>query len=284
MEIIDLNKQNNNSSSALIDYERVVLQRHNNGIGDVIMSLPIFSALPQSANKTLYFSMLDVYNIILEDNPDCQPYYQEDVDVIIKFDDYFENNNDGIHRTDMLAEGLGIKLQNKKPVIHKKDFSWHNTHLHVNFFNHDYGLVFPCSQNIFRNLSQSILNEMSKISDIPLYYMEQKCIMIDGSIYDTTLEDLFFLIKHSKICLGVDSGPMHIAGAMGIPFLVFCNVIDPEYRYKYYDNWSAIRTNLLLDCVYACDHHCPYDYRPPCLRFFDWTMIEDKFTSLLGVE
>lgn len=261
----------------------LVIERTNNGLGDIIMCLPIFETIYEiNPHINIYFDIQKRYSILLEDNSYCEIYNNETKDYYYDFNNGFEVSKN-IHRTDLFANFLNIKPKNKKPIIYKRIFELDSEILIQN----DYCLMFLQSANIYRQIpnyiAQKLKNIIKKLG-FNAYIMSNSGIYIDDKFIKTTINDLFYLIKNSKLCIGPDSGPMHIAGGLDIPFMVFCNIISPDFRYKYYKNWFEIKTCLNLNCLYKCEYNCPYDIPQPCMKFFDFDKIESDIQYLLAGE
>lgn len=101
------------------------------------------------------------------------------------------------------------------------------------------------------------------IRHLVLNYFGQKVILLNG--YDSDLEKyipksnitvfhaentqmLMYLIAKANAFVGVDSGPAHIAGALGVKSDVFFCSTDPE-RINHYASWNPKRNN-------RCDKLC----------------------------
>ena len=72
---------------------------------------------------------------------------------------------------------------------------------------------------------------------------------------NTTIREMAALINECDLFIGPDSGPMHLAGALGKQSLVLFGSIPPEARINYYKHHTALVANLpCLGCWYAsCD-------------------------------
>jgi len=285
MNEINLGEQKINLPSLLRKNDSIVFQRLNTGIGDIILCLPIFEELQKKYSINSFFDIKKNYFLLLEDNPYCSSFNQEQIDLKINLTNFFENNSSlKKHRLDFLAKALGLKLQKKKSILHNNKFIL-SSEIET-LLPPKYGLVFINSNNYCRQiphpLALKIQQKLSYVLNMDILFFYSECIMIDGKFLSTSLENLLALIKKSQICVGVDSGPMHIAGALNVPFVVISNVVDPQLRYKYYDNWENIVTFLNLDCLYECEHKCDFDFCPPCLQFLDLNDLIQKAEELLN--
>jgi len=84
-----------------------------------------------------------------------------------------------------------------------------------------------------------------------------------GSIYDaskTTVREMAALIQQCDLFVGPDSGPMHLAGALGVPSVVVFGAIPPQARINHYPTHKAVVLEGLrcLGCWYE---QCPIKYR-----------------------
>jgi ADP-heptose:LPS heptosyltransferase len=72
---------------------------------------------------------------------------------------------------------------------------------------------------------------------------------------DTTIREMAALIEQCDLFIGPDSGPMHIAGALGTRSLVLFGSVPPQARINYYESHTALTVSLpCLGCWYeACD-------------------------------
>jgi 3-deoxy-D-manno-octulosonic-acid transferase/heptosyltransferase-1 len=60
----------------------------------------------------------------------------------------------------------------------------------------------------------------------------------------TTLKELAYLLKHAKLMITTDSGPMHIAAAMGTPVVALFGPTAPWRTGPYTDNALIVSTHL----------------------------------------
>ena len=60
----------------------------------------------------------------------------------------------------------------------------------------------------------------------------------------TTLKELAFLLKHAKLMITTDSGPMHIAAAMGTPVVALFGPTAPWRTGPYTDTALIVSTHL----------------------------------------
>jgi ADP-heptose:LPS heptosyltransferase len=95
----------------------------------------------------------------------------------------------------------------------------------------------------------------------------------DINYQDTNWDSLCSIIKYSKIFIGLDSGPFHIAQAFKIPSVVPFGMINPKYRVN---NFSLVKpvVSEWVKCK-GCHHwqEQPTIFSSKCLRDKYYCMI-----------
>jgi len=78
----------------------------------------------------------------------------------------------------------------------------------------------------------------------------------------TSIREMMSLIKHAAFFIGIDSGPSHLAAALGVPSLVFFGSINPAYRHF----MQLFKGRILQQyCEYAgCYHETDRPGWPTC--------------------
>lgn len=95
--------------------------------------------------------------------------------------------------------------------------------------------------------------------------------------YDMRVRDLDYLmdvISALDLMVTVDTGPMHMAAAFGIPILAITQAFDPKLRIH---SDRVIRTVCSpdLDCLNCQQFYCPKDrLHPPCQRISPTALAE----------
>ncbi len=94
----------------------------------------------------------------------------------------------------------------------------------------------------------------------------------------TTLKQMAGLINNCDFILANDSGPMHMAAALGIPTLGIFGPTDPEKHGPYSENSDYVIKEDLF-CI-KCDYlECPYNHE--CMFQLSNREIIKKFDSIL---
>lgn len=96
----------------------------------------------------------------------------------------------------------------------------------------------------------------------------------------TTLRQMAALIEASDFFIGPDSGPMHLAGAIGTPSVVTFGSIPPEARINFYPTHEGARLDSLA-CIGCWYKPCPYNVR--CMKELDFKIVYNKMRRRINV-
>lgn len=102
------------------------------------------------------------------------------------------------------------------------------------------------------------------------------CIVIS----DLKIRSMAALLEQSDFFIGPDSGPMHLAGALGINSAIAFGSIPPSSRINHYPSHQAFRMDKLscIGCFYkACD------IGVKCMKELDSIRIYDNMRGRLGI-
>jgi heptosyltransferase-2 len=94
------------------------------------------------------------------------------------------------------------------------------------------------------------------ISDSIQKFMKAPAIILNGK---TSLETLIGLIAESKLMLGNDSGPVHLASALGIPAVAVFGATDYVVAAPYGPRGRAV--HVPVECSPCWLRECPIDHR-----------------------
>ena len=94
----------------------------------------------------------------------------------------------------------------------------------------------------------------------------------------TTLHEMGAIMEESLLLVTNDSGPMHIAAALGVPTLAIFGPTSPQLQGPV-GNISEIVRNEKLDCLECNLTKCPIGN--PCMKELSPRTVFDKLTSLL---
>jgi ADP-heptose:LPS heptosyltransferase len=97
----------------------------------------------------------------------------------------------------------------------------------------------------------------------------------------TSLADLPRLLKNCALYIGNDSGPKHVAAAVGIPTIgIHSGVVDPTEWGPIGPSAVALRRNMTCSpCYLANAEDCPRSLA--CLKFFEPAMVYETAAMML---
>lgn len=78
-----------------------------------------------------------------------------------------------------------------------------------------------------------------------------------------TLRQMFSIIYNMDLCVTVDTGVLHVAGALGKPIIALFGSFNPDLRVRYYKNCEVVCKNPRI-CGKFCFSHgdqCEYTYK-----------------------
>jgi ADP-heptose:LPS heptosyltransferase len=96
----------------------------------------------------------------------------------------------------------------------------------------------------------------------------------------TSLREMAALIEQADLFIGPDSGPMHLAGAIGTPSIITFGSIPPEARINYYPSHESVRMDSLA-CIGCWYKPCPYNVR--CMKELDYLLVYNKMRRKINV-
>ena len=86
-----------------------------------------------------------------------------------------------------------------------------------------------------------------------IYQVGKQGQPIEGAAYlATTVREMILLIKNSKLFIGLDSGPSHIAASLKIPSIIFFGAVNPIFRH-FLDKFNGVIMQQY--CEYAGCYH-----------------------------
>jgi lipopolysaccharide heptosyltransferase II len=97
----------------------------------------------------------------------------------------------------------------------------------------------------------------------------------------TSLAELAALVRRTGICITNDSGPMHLAAALGTPVVAIFGPTDPVWVGPYGSPRSVVRVGLPCSpCYLRKLRECPYDHA--CMKQVSAEMVIDRAHEILG--
>ena len=98
----------------------------------------------------------------------------------------------------------------------------------------------------------------------------------------TSIREAAAILSCARVFVGNDSGPAHLAGAVGVPIVVLSGADDPRSTSP-----MAVRKELIyldkLDCISCVKNVCPLkgDDRMQCMTGITVEMVKDSVKTLL---
>ena len=105
--------------------------------------------------------------------------------------------------------------------------------------------------------------------------MKNKALSMVGK---TTLKSLAALIKRCHLFITNDSGPMHIAAAVGTPIAAIFGSTDPNETAPLCDKYKIVRK--LVDCSPCWKRECPTEHK--CMDLIEVSDVMDAVKEMLG--
>ncbi|MEA3437602.1 MAG: glycosyltransferase family 9 protein [Thermodesulfobacteriota bacterium] len=96
----------------------------------------------------------------------------------------------------------------------------------------------------------------------------------------TSLLELVAVLKAAVACVGPDSGPAHLAAAVGTPFVTLFGPTSPRRAAPYKYELLAVQSDI--NCVSCYKKKCP-DLDRRCMRLISSEAVMEKLTSALAI-
>lgn len=96
----------------------------------------------------------------------------------------------------------------------------------------------------------------------------------------TTIREMVALISRCKAVIANDSGPMHLASAIGIPTIGIFGPTNPAAHRPFGPEGYWVR-NEKLDCIQCNLRECPSNHE--CMKELDVQLIIDKLSQALNI-
>lgn len=237
------------------------------GLGDILMCTPVIRALKDKFNKPVSFATKPQYFCLLEDNLsiDCvldigtanKLDYELVFDIRSQLEDYSIKRN-RLHRIDSLACCCDVMVENydlQCPVF-KEEVPWA-----INWLAEQTGLgeraiigLGPGAHFRLRSWIETYPRDLVELlprhffilfgNDDRYCWKHSRVALAIG----LSLKKVMALLSLCRIFISVDSGLLHIAGALGIPTIAMFGSLPPELRIAYYPKVQAVVANN-VPCV-----------------------------------
>lgn len=214
-------------------------------LGDVIWIEPVIRTL---AEKNIKLIVHTKYNELFENYPYPNVYFKNRLNVfekiliwiekllhtsffVLNLDDVYEQHPK-MHMLNAYQQQAGLAQVDDYPKLYlsqqekeAQPFPGRYIVLHLeSTSDKNYRTVYGIDWNL--------IAQFFKEQDITIVQIGVNPKPVENAIQKkTTLRELISLVYHSKLFIGLDSGPSHIATSLGIPSLLFFGAVNPAYRH-----------------------------------------------------
>ena len=261
----------------MLDSLKIGIYREG-GIGDLILMMPAIKEFRKRyPDKIIGLFCKDAYKFLYKNNPYVdwvkgQIVSDEDwIESLSKLDVLFDlsgvtNGTDEGQKIDAV-EYFGKKLyldslRDKVPKL-----SIEGDSLFVPKDSKDYVVIGMETSSLLRRwsfkrweITMNLLIEKGYNIVLVGQNFTEGTLPVVNLIGKLNLMQLLGVIKHSKMVLASDTGLLHIAGALEVPFVGLFGPIKPEYRVQHYKNYEVLIADG-LKCL-GCDERGESCHRP----------------------
>jgi len=240
------------------DRPKILINRQGAG-GDVLMTTPIFRKIHQdhSGACDIDFCTFTQNEIWVRHNPHIKRVITSHVigtgaapaaDMIAKYDQYIDldnvyERNPGVHAIDAYAEvAIGHSDFDRSLELHTTDQDKEFARELKQILNNDY-IVLHIRKHFWENrnlpttfwqaLVEKLLDQTS-LTIVQIGGTHEPCISGHDRLIDlrggTTILNLKEVIANSRLFIGSDSGPTHVAASTATNMMVFYTTVREEYR------------------------------------------------------
>lgn len=243
---------------------KIIIESYD-GLGDIIMSLPVgkyfynqgnkVDYIVKSTNKDLFKNLYYINNVYTSNHVVDFSSYDKRFFIGSKLSQYHLEVCRQ-HQTDSSFEFCGIKSQTvpdqaKKPeiILNADEIEFGKRFIVPNKINVVCSLI---SNSKFRTYYYykdllKLLSNNSKFNVIFTYdrehYLDISCTNLSNRL---NLRQFLSVIYNADIVLSVDTSAVHIAGSFDVPVFAIFTTLPPEWRTKYYCDIECITPDI--DC------------------------------------
>lgn len=215
------------------------------GLGDVLWIEPVISEVSKKYKKITVFTK---YNTLFENFPANNVVFKNNLNIlekiILKIESFFSIsiwfiNLDGSYENNPQCHFLEayFKKANINSTLRYPRLFLTNDEIVKNSFYDDYVILHleSFSGKNYRSVYgidwEKVVKHINEMGLLVLQINKNDSI-IKGSIsIKTDLREMISLIYNSKLFIGIDSGPSHIAATLNIPSLIFFGAVNPWFRH-----------------------------------------------------
>jgi ADP-heptose:LPS heptosyltransferase len=145
------------------------------------------------------------------------------------------------------------------------------------FFEGYYGLVKDILSS--GKLRVVLLGDQSQVASGKELCEKVGTLEVNNLIGKTSILELVAVLNAATVCVGPDSGPGHLAAAVGTPYISLFGPTPPKRQAPYKCEHLVIQSDL--NCVSCYKKKCP-DLDRQCMRLINVESVQKKLSEALG--
>ena len=287
---------------------RVLINRSLGGIGDMLMLSVALRELKRSMpgiHLTVAINRHDTYDDTYYKLYKNAPFIDEIVDSRYirpeRFDNYFNVTTVCINyestrtiprnRISIFADTIGIKKIESAIPFYKEELNEANlmeifldkykgrkkVFIHTASMDGKRSWDIKNTLNLIRLIERNYPEAVIFVSDFNNYYSNWPIFKNVIEVSEMDVRRTASLIKRCDLFVGPDSGPMHIAAAVGTKSLVIFGSIPPEARINLYPTHKSVQLEG-LPCLGCWYRNCPYNVK--CMKDLTAEMVFKRIRDL----
>jgi heptosyltransferase I len=176
-----------------------------------------------------------------------------------------------------IAAAISSKFttQNSKLILLQPGARWKNKRWPVKYFHE---LVSALAEK-FPTARFAVLGgkDDAPLGEIILQAAPEKVLNLCGA---TSLPEMVEWVRHGDLLITNDTGPMHVAAALGKPLVALFGPTEPRRTGPYGQLENVLR--LDLPCSPCLSSRCAYEKKDECLRALSPAMVLPRVEKLLS--
>lgn len=279
----------------------ILFIRSLGGLGDVLMNTPVFRAVKENIkNVSVTYSCLSNFVPLIQNNPYLDNYivydqktldsnpYDVVVDITrccVKYEVAHKPIVDK-HRTDIYLSTIEIEPKDKRPYykvepeeeIKAKQFIAGKKV--IGFQIHSNAAIRDWDIPKYKVLAEMITSKWKDMHIILFDTDNRNCWAGDRiiNVINYPIREVAAIMAQCKAFVSVDSGLMHLAGALKLPQVALFGNIDAQCRTKYYPETKVIQLRGAVHCVPCWRNECP---SRECMKRITPEMVMAKLEELI---
>ena len=173
------------------------------------------------------------------------------------------------------SENLKLKTQNSKLVLLQPGARWKNKRWPAKYFAE---LVRSLAEK-FPDVRYAILGDKGDqpLGEMILQAAPERCVNLCGA---TSLPEMMEWVRRCDLMVTNDTGPMHVAAALGKPLLALFGPTAPERTGPYGQLENVLRLDLA--CSPCLSSRCSIETTDACLRALPPALVFERVLKLLS--